>query len=487
MSFYLVRWVGDGSPLNLYRPDVDGDTWAAIDLRGDSRQQEGWALVRTDGTARGHKLGDDARGRSRAARNLLRSQLGVDLVGESVAEATTELLTLWGTPPHDKTRWNRLKQNRFGRHRIIIGGEVLYDAPAVVGVTITDTFDRSDSDSLGTSSQGTWSWTELGTGGDIDIVSNKASVAVANVNSWGRAEIDLASDDQYVQANVENIANNNSASGLMVRFSSSAITGYAGNPRRSGSTNSIVKYVAASGTSLATVASTIADNSLCRFEVDGSALELFDDGVSVLSTTDTDITGNLRTGLIGFAGGGANRARWDNFEAGDLATAPQLLADLATEDDTAYEAELLTEPALAADVAAETDRAYEAALEAEPVLVADVAAEVDRAFEALFQTEPALLADLAVEDDRAYEATLQVDAPPDEPQLFADLAAEADRAYEAELQTDPQLVADLAREADRAYEATLRAGDVPVLAPIECETSSPTATCSISTPTIVCS
>jgi hypothetical protein len=57
-----------------------------------------------------------------------------------------------------------------------------------------------------------------------------------------------------------------------------------------------------------------------KTEINGSTLTGYRTAVQIIQVTDTAITGNLRTGISGRANG-ANRVRWDTFEAADLAVA----------------------------------------------------------------------------------------------------------------------------------------------------------------------
>lgn len=315
MRFYLARWVGDGTEGNEYRPDVDADRWAAIDLRPDATRPEGRVLVAVDGdatTARGVvDLGDDETARSATRREAIASALGVTLQQDTLRGALAELLILHGEDPtrRDRTRWARLKQNRAGRHRIVALGRTLYDAPAILNATITDNFNRAN-EALGDSAN----WSEVQ--GGFNIVSNQvATGSNATAGQWrsARYEADLDSDDHYAEIEWLTAENSNSLGAVTCRYSPSAATYYLGGQRQSQSR--IDKVVTGSITSLATGSGGTPSKTV-KLEVDGSALELFFNDVSALNTTDTSITGNLRAGIAGHT---SSAHTGDNFEAGDLA------------------------------------------------------------------------------------------------------------------------------------------------------------------------
>jgi hypothetical protein len=77
---------------------------------------------------------------------------------------------------------------------------------------------------------------------------------------------------------------------------------------------------------LASTACTLnaATDYLIRFEIDGSALEAsIDTSTCTVSASNTNITGNLRTGFRLRNGNGGDDAFLDDFEAGDLGAAPR--------------------------------------------------------------------------------------------------------------------------------------------------------------------
>lgn len=193
------------------------------------------------------------------------------------------------------------------------------EGPLPHQTTITDTFNRTNADALGTSSQGTWSWTEVVS--DTDIVGNLAQFAPASSGAQisARAEADLSSDDHYTQAIAHFGATNRA--GVATRFQSDATTFYAFWARAAASTTyRLIKIVTGTETSLQSVSTTAAvTGSLLKFTTDGSDLNGLDDGASVITVTDTAITTNVRTGIMAQKPSAGSVEDVDDFEAGDLA------------------------------------------------------------------------------------------------------------------------------------------------------------------------
>lgn len=321
MRFYLASWVGDGTRGNPYRPNVGEARWAGLDLRPDATVQSGRVLVATpepvaSGPSGVLDLGDLAESIPRGVSRKLEDALGVTLDQfDSIQAIVAELLILHGDNRSrgSRTRWRPLKQDRRGRHRITMLGATLYDAPIVEGTVITDDFNRADSDSLGAD------WTEVA--GNWQIVSNKLR---EDANQSGdnrvRNENDLASDDHYAEAVVSSITSNKRR-GVACRFASAAQSFYSFNSRPAAGARELQKWVNGVETTLATDSTTEAVPFTIRLEVDGSSLDGKIGGVSVVTDTDTDITGNTRCGIVtqnGSTGNEDEASFFDDFEAGDL-------------------------------------------------------------------------------------------------------------------------------------------------------------------------
>lgn len=180
--------------------------------------------------------------------------------------------------------------------------------------TITDNFNRADSATLGSSSEG-WSWSEQGSG-NWDIDTNTAESQA--LDSVARADADLSSANHAVQASVTaQVATSNP--GVLARFSASVSnTYYMWRDSNDGNVQQLFKRVTGTFTQIGSnVAGTPAPPFTLRLTVSGSSLEGLLDGVSKITQTDTAITGNVRTGLRDNVLG----TKLDNFSADDLAVA----------------------------------------------------------------------------------------------------------------------------------------------------------------------
>lgn len=158
-------------------------------------------------------------------------------------------------------------------------------------------------------------WDEVD--GDWDILSNELrSNGGAAYPASLRHTTELDSDDQYAQLDFVTADVSATLIGPAVRFAAAAETFYGGIIREMGSLRAIVKVVSGTQTVLDSDAAGSGPPQLIRVQFDGSNYEMFDDGVSSFSGTDTSITGNLQVGVIGHSVANGNA---DNFEAADLA------------------------------------------------------------------------------------------------------------------------------------------------------------------------
>jgi len=225
----------------------------------------------------------------------------------AIAQAHMEKAKKWGVTDFEEFRpddWSKAEK------------------PKKHGTTLTDTFNRSDSNSLGTASGG-FSWASVS--GDWDISSNTAIVGTANSGSSARADSDFASDGHYCQFDLTTLtAGNLLIVATCVRFSSSADTHYNYRAMRNDEayTDLLRKTIAGTPTTVAGASAltlgtlpkvmyvefTEADAYTCKY-----------DGSSRFTGTDTSITGNTRAGLLGYDFVLEGIAV-DNFEAGDWAS-----------------------------------------------------------------------------------------------------------------------------------------------------------------------
>lgn len=333
MPFYLARWVqGDdfvnpGSTLDYVAgAELSASSWA-IDLRPPD-QLDGFALFRTSDdlpvSPRRLKLTDDPDDTSQAIRTRIANRLGIDVPSAVNFRRLIFGLIMQGDDNHP-TRWNALRPSR-GRYEVWLG-ELLHSIPVVGGGALSDPFTRSDSTDISTGAP--FSWTELS--GNFEISTNRLRVvtgASASTGHHARAESDLASTDMYAQVEAV-VANTSDRIGPQVRHNATAAdqSGYTFYGRTNAtSTYQLSRFNATGGvTTITSVnASGIGVPSVLRLEANGSSFTGYDDGVSVITGTDTVLTGTrLRTGIYMLNGALNGQPTADNFAAGELSVAPQ--------------------------------------------------------------------------------------------------------------------------------------------------------------------
>lgn len=207
---------------------------------------------------------------------------------------------------------------------LMLPPEYSSDGWRLPGTPITESFDTTDSDTLGPD----LTWTEVTD--DIDIVSNKAEYQELNPNgdASARAETALSSADHYAQADVTKQGGSSGHySGTAIRFNSSATTFYYGGWRPDGTTELHIGKVVAGSQSELTTADVSGDpgegeTHTVKLEITDDDLTLtYDEGLGSEQTltlnNDTSISGNLYTGIAGKAAN-SGQIQWDNFEADSL-------------------------------------------------------------------------------------------------------------------------------------------------------------------------
>jgi len=292
----LTPLVGDGTDRNRWRPPVDGD-WTAIDLSPPGAA--GLMVVRTAGRpgrlARNvlHLSDDlDARLPARLVRRL-EDRLTVTLTERRrLRGVLAELLVVHGR--HDGRRWRPCRPGRRGLVEIWCG-ELVYAAPPIQAVGYTESFNQADSSVLGPD----LTWTEVQN--DWQTVSNRATPRTNNSGAAARAEHDLDSDDHYVGAPVRYATSVSGVIGVTARFDSASQTYYRAALDSAGRLD-ITRTVNGSNTDIASQSRSIAADVdyFIQLEVDGSTIRARVDSDVWLSTTDTQIAGNLRFGLAGY-------------------------------------------------------------------------------------------------------------------------------------------------------------------------------------------
>lgn len=327
--YYLCPIIGTGkistvvdAELNdAFRPKVTEytDSWGMIDLRPDSTKTDGFAFAFAD---------TDVPIRDREIKLIAESPIGrillptkskleltfrVSLEHNTLSSIVAELLI-------GKRRANLckpLRPGKDGKYRIYLG-ELIYGVPEPRYRTgsITESF-TGDGDVLGSD----LSWTEVA--GDWDRVSGEAKNMTVDQLCDARCESALSTDDQYAQINVTNLGSGGKKGwlGPCVRFQSDAETCYTTFPYDYKSKQYLRKIVTGNETDLASAVSiTISLPELYKVTADGSSIKGYQAGTERISATDTDITGNLYTGIAGYWSG-SGYCVGDDFEADDLVVA----------------------------------------------------------------------------------------------------------------------------------------------------------------------
>jgi hypothetical protein len=187
-----------------------------------------------------------------------------------------------------------------------------FRGPLPHSTTVTESFNQSDSSTLGPD----LSWTE--TSGDLETVGNECARVGANGFGEARAEADVSGSDhvsqvvcKYVTSDVNNIR-------TLARFSPSVRTMYMGISGSTGPTEGLRLGKRISGTfselgAYSGSAAGIGDVVDCT--CDGSTIEVsLNGGTPEHSVTDTSITGNTRGG-VAIGGNGI----LDDYQLADIA------------------------------------------------------------------------------------------------------------------------------------------------------------------------
>lgn len=207
--------------------------------------------------------------------------------------------------------------------RLFIPSDLPVEEPLDPTTTITDNFNRANSSTLGTSSEG-WSWTEQEDPDGLEILNNQARLSTTG-DKTARADSDLDSDDHYGQILIaaRTIVSALAGHGPTARHSASALTFYLFHVQSNDANEKLYKRVTGTFTALtadASITQSIPDTM--RIDCDGSILTGDYNGVDIFgNVTDTAITGNLRCGFYGGITGASNTIDIDDFEAADLAVA----------------------------------------------------------------------------------------------------------------------------------------------------------------------
>lgn len=186
--------------------------------------------------------------------------------------------------------------------------------------TVTDDFNRGDSDTMGMSSEG-WSWFEYDLLGstNLRIIENQVGCS-SSTAGHGRADVDLSSDDHEAFVVLTSTISASAQMSVMTRMLvNSNPTYYVFNGTGAGGDSNIIKYTGdyLSGTMLGSSAVTPSQNDIIKGHSSGSTHSLRFNDVVQVEVTDSDITGNVRCGV----GCARTNIRGDNWQANDLEVA----------------------------------------------------------------------------------------------------------------------------------------------------------------------
>lgn len=181
---------------------------------------------------------------------------------------------------------------------------------AGVGLPASDDYNRADSTTaIGTATSGHL-WTSLG--GVWGIKSNKAYIE--NITGIKPAYLEVGAADVTVQVrlNKSDASNNLNRMGIAFRISDANNFLYAYCITSTGLR--LFKLVAGSGTQIGTASVTEADGDLLKVVTNGTSIEVFYNGVSKITVTESHNQTATKHGLFWEAGGSSNTlCRWDDF------------------------------------------------------------------------------------------------------------------------------------------------------------------------------
>ena len=310
IRYYICEIIGDSkSEKTAFRPavaDYSNDCgW--IDLRKSGDVKSGLFLVGFEGdvapitTSKIHLL--DPEHVKTDLNFILKSNIDAEYLDDFILKLLTEEALI------RQDMCKPLRRGIDGQYRIHLHGRIYGNPPPKYRKgTFTESFNTGDSDTLGPDQ----SWTELE--GDIDIVSNRCqSIASRPV---ARCDTALNSDDHYAQADIYD--SGSADYGLLIRKDGTGtLTHYQATVEDGASKINRHKRIAGGFTALGAIGSvTWSSGDTLKWQADGSSISVYQNEVEKGTTiTDTDITGNLYTGITGYDTGGI----LDDFEAGDLA------------------------------------------------------------------------------------------------------------------------------------------------------------------------
>lgn len=228
----------------------------------------------------------------------------------------------------DIAKWLDMLEEQYGvSYRTFIPEDAVIKLASLPHqTTITEDWNCSDADSPDCDLD----WTEVS--GDFDISSNRIlMVTLAWATQFLRANSDLSSANHYAEVTWYQYdgqaGNEYHMAGVGVRKDSTAtLTFYGATIEDNGSGSSgdrkLFKFSSGTGTQIGSTSNVSYSVPFdIRLEVDGSTLTYYYNGSSIMSETDTAITGNTRVGVTDTQGPAlfsTRRSIRDDFEAADL-------------------------------------------------------------------------------------------------------------------------------------------------------------------------
>lgn len=236
-------------------------------------------------------------------------------------------------------RWQPLRPSkRRARFEVRLGPDKLlwteFSAPSSNTKTYVDTFDRANSSTLGTSSDGLFTWTEAGT--VLAITSNQ--LTATNIPDGGDASATTSAecdtDDLYSQVQLVTFTRNSGSLGAFIYVATNdGSTGYLFSLINDGAFERAIYRASTFG--LLDSDATSTTSGTLRVERDGSSIVAYVNGVEILSATnsaESSGSGFRKSALLAFADStSTNDVAWDDFGYGDLdagggSILPQMMA-----------------------------------------------------------------------------------------------------------------------------------------------------------------
>lgn len=220
-------------------------------------------------------------------------------------------------PPGHYLKWLGFQVRKLGiNYRLLQPVDLPDEAPLEPTTTYTESWNTADSTTLGPD----LTWNEIDA--TFSVVSNSLSYDGNSLHRYARAEHDLSGEDHYVQGVMVEGGSGGAVreAGVLGRVSTSVKSYYAAYVATSSHVK-LYKLVSGTATQLgSTTAITFGTSKILKLTCNGSTISVDYDGATMISVTDTAVTGNLRAGVGNFnsSAGTTVRPRLDDFKTADL-------------------------------------------------------------------------------------------------------------------------------------------------------------------------